>query len=223
MADAGAIGEARQDAATRRRAYRLDLEFVWSVPIALLLLLFVLPLLVAVAVAIFFDDGGPIVFVQRRIGRGGRTFPCYKFRSMAVDAEQRLQRVLDTDADARFQWEQDHKLKADPRVTRLGGFLRRSSLDELPQLLNVVRGHMCLVGPRPIVQAEVCRYGRYAASYFSVRPGLTGLWQVSGRNDVSYRRRIAMDVLYARTKSFALDAQILARTIPAVLSKRGSY
>ena len=189
--------------------------------IALLVLL--LPLLFVVAAMIYLQDGGPAVFAHRRIGLNGRSFFCLKFRTMAVDAEQRLAEVLATDPDARQEWERDHKLRRDPRVTPLGRFLRKSSLDELPQLINVLRNEMSLVGPRPIVDAEIARYGHRFEHYCAVKPGITGLWQVSGRNDVSYRTRVAMDCLYARNKSVALDAWIIAATIPAVLANRGSY
>lgn len=141
---------------------------------------------------------------------------------MAVDAEDRLQRLLATDADVRAEWAAQHKLKVDPRITPLGDFLRKSSLDELPQLFNVVFGDMELVGPRPVVQTEAARYGRRFRDYCSVRPGITGLWQVSGRSDTTYRRRVAMDVIYSRTKSAGLDVRILFATIPAVLMRKGS-
>ena len=132
-------------------------------------------------------------------------------------------RLEASDPIARLEWEKDHKLRNDPRITRLGSFLRKSSLDELPQLFNVLRGEMSLVGPRPIVDAEVVRYGRYFADYCSVRPGITGLWQISGRNDVSYRRRVALDVAFARARSRSLYVRILAGTVPSVLVRRGSY
>jgi exopolysaccharide production protein ExoY len=191
--------------------------------LALTILILTAPLLAAIAVAIFAQDRGPILFGHSRIGQGGRVFSCLKFRSMCVDAEDRLAELLAADEQARLAWDLDHKLKADPRVTRLGGFLRRSSLDEFPQLLNVLRGDMNIVGPRPIVAAEIPRYGRRFASYAAVKPGITGLWQVSGRNDVSYRARVAMDHLYARRRTPALDLWILVKTIPAVLARKGSY
>ena len=150
-------------------------------------------------------------------------FKCLKFRSMLVDADRRLQELLAQDPVARAEWERDHKLRDDPRITALGSFLRRSSVDEIPQLFNVLRGEMSLVGPRPIVAAEVPRYRRYINHYCSVTPGITGLWQVSGRNDVSYRRRVALDVTYARSKSLLFDLKILAATVPAVLLRKGSY
>jgi lipopolysaccharide/colanic/teichoic acid biosynthesis glycosyltransferase len=191
--------------------------------IALLALLFFLPLMILVALAVFAADPGPVIFAQRRIGRGGRHFWCLKFRTMVVDADQRITDLLATDPQARIEWERDRKLRHDPRITAIGGFLRKSSLDELPQLINVVRGDMSLVGPRPIVDAEAGRYGRYFGHYCRVRPGITGLWQISGRNDVSYRRRVAFDVTYSRSRSLLFDTRILFATIPSVLKARGSY
>jgi lipopolysaccharide/colanic/teichoic acid biosynthesis glycosyltransferase len=190
--------------------------------IALAILLFVLPLMLVLAVVVFVTDPGPVIFAHRRIGKGGRHFYCLKFRSMVVDAEQRLAHLLDTDESARIEWARDHKLRQDPRLTPVGSFLRKTSLDDLPQLFNVLKGEMSLVGPRPIVDAERVRYGRYFAHYCKVLPGITGLWQVSGRNDVSYRRRVAFDVAYSRSRSLAFDARILLATIPCVLMARGS-
>ena len=191
--------------------------------LALVALIFVAPLMLLVALAIFSHDRGPIVFAHRRIGRGGQSFPCLKFRSMAVDAEARLAEVLACDPDARAEWEKDHKLRNDPRVTKLGAFLRRTSLDELPQLFNVLAGDMSLVGPRPIVDAEIQKYGRRFRQYCAVKPGITGLWQVSGRNDTSYRARVALDCIYAKRRTVALDLAIMFNTVPAVLLRRGSY
>ena len=142
---------------------------------------------------------------------------------MGVDAPDRLAAVLAEDPEARACWERDHKLKNDPRITPIGGFLRRSSLDELPQLINVLRGDMSIVGPRPITMVEAERYGRYIVEYVSVAPGITGLWQISGRNDVSYRRRVALDVAFARSRSLPLYVKIAVMTVPAVLFARGSY
>lgn len=193
------------------------------VTLALAALLFFLPLMLLVAATVWLQDGGPILFSHRRIGRGGRPFYCLKFRTMAVDAEARLHQLLASDPVARAEWDKDHKLRNDPRVTPLGRFLRQSSLDELPQLINVVRRDMDLVGPRPIVEAEICKYGSRFRHYCAVKPGITGLWQVSGRNDVSYRSRVAMDCLYARTKTPALDLWLIIFTVPAVLLRRGSY
>ena len=189
--------------------------------VASLVFVLVLPVFLLLCLAIWVHDGGAPVFVHRRIGRGGRLFPCLKLRTMVVDSEQRLQELLQSDPAAAFEWHVSQKLRDDPRITPLCAFLRKSSLDELPQLLNVIVGHMSLVGPRPIVAAEAKRYGRYFKFYCAVRPGITGLWQVSGRNDTSYRRRVAIDTVYARSRSMAMDLAILTRTVPAVLSSRG--
>jgi Sugar transferases involved in lipopolysaccharide synthesis len=142
---------------------------------------------------------------------------------MAVDSDVILAHLLKTDEFARAEWERLHKLTRDPRVTLIGRFLRLSSLDEIPQFINVLKGEMSLVGPRPIVFAETERYGRYMCEYVAVKPGLSGLWQVSGRNDTTYRRRVALDVAYARNWSFSMDVWILWRTVPAVLKWRGAY
>ena len=223
--DIGSAGFERAPFAAGERAVRSDVfdaEYLVNFLLAAALIVFFAPLMLAVAVAVFVQDGGPVIFAHQRVGRNGRPFACLKFRSMAIDAQARLQHLLAVDAEARAEWARDHKLRNDPRITRLGDFLRRSSLDELPQLFNVLRGEMSLVGPRPIVEAEASRYGRRIVHYCSVRPGITGLWQVSGRNNTSYRRRVAIDVVYSRRKSLNLDIRILLMTIPAVLLRRGS-
>ena len=208
-----------------RRALRRNLEptRVLDLAIAVAVILLTAPLLVALAMMIKLQDGGPAVFGHTRIGRGGRSFRCYKFRSMVVDSDARLQALLATDPEARREWELDRKLRNDPRITQIGAFLRKSSLDELPQVINVLRGEMSIVGPRPIVAAEAVRYGASLRQYCAVRPGITGLWQVSGRNNLPYHRRVALDRLYARSKCLSVDLKILALTIPAVLSRNGSY
>lgn len=165
--------------------------------------------------------GNPI-FTQQRVGRGGRLFPCYKFRSMVIGAEEVLADYLRGNPAAQDEWVRTFKLARDPRVTSMGRFLRKSSLDELPQLFNVLRGEMSFVGPRPIVPAEVPRYRARIGDYNKLRPGLTGLWQVSGRNLVSYRRRVALNSVYARRRSISLDLVILARTIGVVFLGRGA-
>lgn len=191
--------------------------------VATILLVILAPILALLTIVIWLEDRCSPIFVHRRIGRDGREFPCLKFRTMVTDADQRLENLLAFDPAAAREWALDHKLRVDPRITRLGSFLRKTSLDELPQLVNVVIGHMSLVGPRPIVRSEVVRYGRYFEHYCHVRPGITGLWQVSGRNNVSYRRRVALDTFYARRKSIKTNLVIIARTFPAVLSTNGSY
>ncbi|WP_205316039.1 sugar transferase [Novosphingobium sp. P6W] len=189
---------------------------------ALALLLF-LPLLLLVALAVRLTSYGPVLFVQQRIGRDGKQFPCLKFRSMVVDARERLETLLSSSEEARQEWARDQKLRSDPRITPIGRILRKTSLDELPQLLNVLFGHMSVVGPRPIVEGEVARYGHRFGAYCSVRPGLTGLWQVSGRNEVSYDTRVRLDAFYALRKSLVYDFAICLRTVPAVLASRGCY
>jgi lipopolysaccharide/colanic/teichoic acid biosynthesis glycosyltransferase len=190
---------------------------------ALSALAFVAPLFVAILVAIRLQDGGPALFKQTRIGRGGRRFTCLKFRSMAFDADARLAALLARDPAAAAEWRLNRKLRDDPRTLgRIGRILRASSLDELPQLLNVVRGEMSMVGPRPIVEEEIPRYDTMFRYYAAVRPGLTGLWQVLGRNNISYARRVRLDAAYVRKRALTLDLWILWRTPPAVLLRRGA-
>jgi lipopolysaccharide/colanic/teichoic acid biosynthesis glycosyltransferase len=194
-----------------------------DIVIASLGLLFLLPIMLAVAIKLYVE-GGPVFFAHRRVGRGGRPFYCLKFRSMVVDAEERLARLLRDDPEARREWDENHKLRNDPRITAFGQFLRKSSVDELPQLFNVLRGEMSIVGPRPIVDAEMQKYGRRIVSYLSVKPGITGIWQVSGRSDVCYRTRVAMDCVYAKKQtSPILYMWLVVATVPAVLARRGSY
>lgn len=211
---------ASSDQAGRRG---IDVCRILDVVLGLAALIFVLPLMLLTAAAIKVQDGGPVLFGHMRLGRGGGAFRCWKFRSMVVNAEERLAAVLARDPCARAEWEADQKLRRDPRITALGRFIRLTSIDELPQLLNVLRGEMSLVGPRPIVPDEVRRYGRWFRHYCAVRPGITGLWQVSGRNDVDYRRRVAMDVLLAKSVTPRRYLVILLATIPAVARRSGSY
>jgi exopolysaccharide production protein ExoY len=181
-----------------------------------------LPLILAVVV-LLRREGGTVIFRHRRVGRDGKAFDCLKFRSMVPDADRVLRELLEKHPELRAEWAQDHKLRHDPRVTAVGRFLRRTSLDELPQLWNVLRGEMSLVGPRPVVREELLRYGRCAAIYLSARPGVTGLWQVKGRTNTDYRRRVALDVYYVRRHNVFLDLYILAKTTHVVLGGRGAY
>lgn len=188
-----------------------------------IILLFLLaPLMMMIIVLIRGGDGGPAFYRQTRIGRGGRTFSCWKFRTMARNSDEALRQLLASDPTAAREWAENQKLTHDPRVTPVGVFLRRSSLDELPQLLNIVVGDMSFVGPRPIVAAERERYGEAFSHCFSVPPGLTGLWQISGRSDCSYATRISLDSQYVSEWHLLLDAKILMRTVPAVLTQKGS-
>ncbi|KMS55102.1 exopolysaccharide biosynthesis protein [Novosphingobium barchaimii LL02] len=204
------------------RGHQIAMRAFDLVVSALALLLF-LPLLLLVALTVRLTSNGPVLFVQQRIGRDGKQFPCLKFRSMVVDARERLETLLSSSEEARQEWARDQKLRSDPRITPIGRILRKTSLDELPQLLNVLFGHMSVVGPRPIVEGEVARYGHRFGAYCSVRPGLTGLWQVSGRNEVSYDIRVRLDAFYALRKSLVYDFSICLRTVPAVLASRGCY
>ncbi|WP_082456527.1 sugar transferase [Novosphingobium sp. Leaf2] len=213
--------EARQGPSTRLGA--LNLTRCFDILVATLAILVFLPLLILAAIAIKASAPGPVLFVQPRVGRNGKLFPCFKFRSMVVNSSDVLRALLESSPGARSEWERDQKLRADPRITPVGALLRKSSLDELPQLFNILAGHMSVVGPRPIVEAEIRRYGRRFDAYCSVRPGLTGLWQVSGRNEVSYDARVRLDALYALRKSTLYDVSICLRTIPAVLAARGVY
>lgn len=190
--------------------------------IAALVILIVLSPLLLVLAWLIRRDGSPATFEHYRVGCGGRLFRCIKFRTMRPNAERALQEVLARDAALREEWQRDQKLADDPRVTRLGRWLRRSSLDELPQLVNVLRGEMALVGPRPITVPELRRYGPARWKYLSVPPGMTGLWQVSGRNWTSYEQRVELDQLYVKNRSAWLDCKILAKTVVVVLTRHGA-
>lgn len=191
--------------------------------IASLALLLLSPLFIVVAIIVKLSDRGPLFYSHTRIGFGGSPFGCLKFRSMKTNAEAELAELLRCDPAARAEWEATRKLKHDPRITVIGGILRKSSIDELPQLINVLRGEMSIVGPRPITTEEMPRYGEHISSYLSGRPGITGQWQTSGRNDVSYDDRVSLDVHYISHWSLALDFLIIAKTIPALFSQRGTY
>ena len=213
--DAGSTGLAE----TVRPAAKRTLD-IMGAGVALLL---ALPAFLVLAILVRMD-GGRVFYAHERVGRGGRLFGCLKFRSMVADADKRLAALLERDPAALAEWEATRKLKNDPRVTWVGRFLRASSLDELPQLINVLRGDMSLVGPRPVQVSELAAYyGAAAQHYLSVRPGITGPWQISGRSDTSYAQRVALDVGYATSPSIWTDIKILFRTPMAVLARRGAY
>lgn len=182
-----------------------------------------IPLMGLLALAVKLEGSGPVFFRHERIGFQGRVFCVWKFRSMVADAATVLQEHLDANPDAAKEWNANYKLKNDPRITRLGRFLRKSSLDELPQLFNVITGEMSLVGPRPIVEEEAARYGSRYEHYLEARPGLTGLWQISGRNDTTYDQRVRLDSRYVRDASLSLDLLIIVRTVGVVLRRTGAY
>ncbi len=179
------------------------------------------PLMLVVALAVC-ADGGPTLFAHQRLGRNGRPFKCLKFRSMVVRADQVLRDVLATNPAAAREWAETQKLRKDPRITRIGAFLRATSLDELPQLFNVLLGDMSLVGPRPIVREEAPRYGADVQYYYAVRPGLTGLWQTSGRSELSYEQRVKLDVEYVTGRDMIKDLRILLKTVKVVLRRTGA-
>ena len=190
---------------------------------AFVLILFFLPFMLLVALALIIADGRPILYSHTRIGREGVPFGCLKFRTMLASGDRLLQERLSNDPAMCAEWMAIRKLKNDPRVHPVGRFLRRASLDELPQLFNVLIGEMSLVGPRPVIQAEIKEYGNKVGYYLALRPGITGLWQVSGRSDTSYRERVDLDERYFNEQSLLLDMRILFRTLRVVLLARGAY
>ncbi len=192
---------------------------------SVLVLFFGFPVFLLIAFLVKLSSPGPIFYIQERIGRNYSRFGCIKFRTMRVDADDVLSSVLENSPSMKKEFERDFKLRQDPRITFVGKFLRRSSLDELPQFLNVFRGEMSVVGPRPIVEKELSRYGTFMDEVASVRPGLTGLWQVSGRNNLSYRKRVQLDLLYSRRRSFILDLEIILLTFGVLLlpMDRGAF
>jgi Undecaprenyl-phosphate galactose phosphotransferase WbaP len=198
------------------------LKWLFDIAGSLTLLVLLAPLLAYLSWRIR-QTGGAAIFSHMRVGRYGKMFGCLKFRTMVPDADGVLERLLDADPGARAEWESEFKLKDDPRITPIGAFLRRTSLDELPQLWNVLKGEMSLVGPRPIIEAELERYGDQVGYYLETRPGITGLWQISGRNNTSYDDRVALDSWYVRNWSLWYDLVILVKTINVVLRGQGAY
>ena len=195
----------------------------FDLAVGLVIFVFVFPLLFTIALAIKLDSPGPVLFSHWRIGCRGKRFTCYKFRTMVANAEDTLAALLKKNPHLQQEWKNHYKLKSDPRVTRLGDFLRRTSLDELPQLINVLKGEMSLVGPRPITEKEVPHFDCYIGDYYLVHPGITGLWQVSGRAEMDYQRRTRLESWYVRNWSLWLDITLLIRTVGVVLARRGAY
>jgi len=214
---AGAIGGYRTARFTPMAKRAMDIAIAGTA------LLLAAPFFLVVSLLVRMD-GGPAFYAHPRVGRFGTIFGCLKFRSMVVDSQARLEALLAADPAARAEWDATRKLKNDPRITRIGQFLRATSLDELPQLINVLRGEMAIVGPRPVTLTELDQYyGAAAAHYLTVRPGITGLWQVSGRSETSYDQRVALDVAYVSQPSLLADMRILLKTPVAVLSRRGAH
>ena len=188
-------------------------ELIFSVT----LIFTTIPLTVFISLLIKLNSRGPIFYRQKRIGKNLKLFKCYKFRTMNLEADDMLNNLLSNSEEIRLEFEKTQKIKNDPRITKVGKFLRKTSLDELPQFINIIRNEMSLIGPRPIVEEEKKRYGNDLKEVFSIRPGITGLWQVSGRNKLSYKRRILLDLIYVRNKNFSMDFNILIRTIGVIL------
>lgn len=202
----------------------LPTKRVFDLAFSLFALLITFPVFITIAIIIRLSSKGPAIYAHKRVGRGGISFDCFKFRSMYPDADVRLKELLKNDPEMAKEWEQSHKLKNDPRVTPIGKFLRKTSLDELPQFLNVLKGDLSVVGPRPVVEAEVRKhYKENAPIILSVRPGITGLWQVSGRSDTSYENRISMDLNYVTNHSLGVDIMLVLKTIPVMLLRKGAY
>jgi lipopolysaccharide/colanic/teichoic acid biosynthesis glycosyltransferase len=214
------LAELAAEQARQGRRLALLAKRTVDVGTATLALLLLAPLLLAVAVAVAIGSRGPIIFRQERVGQGGRMFRCFKFRTMVANAEQ----LLLQDAALRAEYAVAWKLERDPRITRVGAFLRQTSLDELPQLLNVIKGDMSIVGPRPIQAAELREHytAEEAAAFCSVKPGLTGLWQVSGRSSLTYDERVSLELAYVDRQGFWYDLGIVFRTVPALLLRRGA-
>lgn len=204
----------------RSKFYRSVGKRVFDIVLAVVLLVLCFPVFILLATLVWLD-GGPPVFSHERVGRGGRDFNCLKFRTMRVDSERLLRSHLRQNTQARQEWEAHQKLTEDPRVTRLGRFLRRTSLDELPQLVNVLRGEMSIVGPRPVTVDELERYSVNLPKYLALRPGVTGLWQVHGRGRVSYEERVKMDAQYFASLTFGGDLALILKTSAVVLRRQG--
>lgn len=182
------------------------------------------PLFLFIALAIAVTSPGKVTYGHLRVGRGGKPFKCYKFRTMYIDAEKRLHEILNANPEMKVEWEKSFKLKNDPRITPLGRFLRKTSLDELPQFWNVLRGHLSVVGPRPVVAEELNQFfGDKAKTVLKIRPGVTGPWQVSGRNDTTYETRVQMDTHYVATHSLWVDLRLIGKTIYCMLTRKGAY
>lgn len=202
----------------------LPLKRIFDVLFSLLALLATFPLFLVLAIIIRISSKGPAVYGHTRVGRGGKPFKCLKFRSMYQDADTRLHQLLSQNPTYAAEWQESRKLKNDPRITAIGQFLRKTSLDELPQFLNVLKGDLSVVGPRPVVEDEVKQYYKEKAQkILSVRPGVTGLWQISGRSNTSYKTRVELDEHYVENRSFGLDLTLVLKTVPALLTRKGAY
>tara|TARA_Y100001968_G_C19321730_1_gene699638 strand:- start:142 stop:819 length:678 start_codon:yes stop_codon:yes gene_type:complete len=209
----------------KQSRYGRSLKRIGDVIFSLLVIIIGSPIFILIGVLVKLSSPGSIFYIQKRIGRNYKEFGCIKFRTMYKDADELLPDLLEKYPLMRKEFEKDFKLRHDPRITKLGRFLRRSSLDELPQFFNVLKGEMSVVGPRPVVSNEINKYGVFMEEVISVRPGLTGLWQVSGRNNLSYKKRVQLDLIYARNRNFLLDLEIIILTLGVLLfpMDRGAF
>lgn len=208
----------------RCKIRHIPVKRAFDILFSLSVLLLGAPIFLLIGLIVRLTSRGQVIYSHKRVGRGGKLFKCYKFRSMYADADEKLQELLASDSELRAEWEQTRKLKKDPRITPFGRFLRKTSLDELPQFWNVLRGDLSVVGPRPVLESEIEQYfGPKAHKILSIRPGLTGLWQTCGRSDTSYEDRIRLDESYVNKRSLALDLKLVAKTVPIILLARGAY
>lgn len=205
------------------RWYNRGIKFIFDMAVTAIGTVLISPIFLALCICVAIDNKGKVIFAHERVGRNGKLFSCYKFQTMVPNAAQALEKYLKQNPKAKREWQRNFKLVHDPRVTRLGAILRRTSLDELPQIFNVLKGDMSLVGPRPVVKEELAKYGDNQKEYLMVRPGITGMWQASGRSDTTYEERVAMDTWYVRNWSLWIDLKYLIRTLFCVLNKRGAY
>ncbi|WP_320667112.1 sugar transferase [Prochlorococcus sp. MIT 1307] len=214
-----------EDLNLQQRLFARPVKRIGDVLFSLVALVITSPLFILLALLVKLSSAGPVFYIQERVGRNYSRFGCIKFRTMFAESDDLLSNLLDKSPELKKEFERDFKLREDPRITPIGKFLRRSSLDELPQLLNILRGQMSLVGPRPIVADEIPRYGDSMNKVLSVRPGLTGLWQVSGRNNLSYQRRVRLDLIYSTHRTILLDIRVIIRTFGVLLlpRDRGAY
>ncbi len=201
----------------RRSNLYPKIKIIIDIIISLFLIVFLIPLFITIALLIKFSSRGPIFFSQKRIGRFKKTFNCIKFRTMHIESEDMLEKLLSENKEIQIEFNKKHKLSNDPRITPIGKFLRKTGLDELPQLINIIKMDMSLIGPRPIVYDEIDKYGYDFSKVFSIRPGISGLWQVSGRNKLTYKRRVEIDVIYVDNYCLLMDLRILIRTFGVIL------
>lgn len=204
---------------TNRRIKR-----IFDIVFSLLTMVIIIPVSIIVMILIMIESPGAApIFKHYRVGRGGTLFPCYKFRSMVPNAKEKLQEYLKNNPEAKIEWDKYFKLKNDPRITKIGKIIRKTSIDELPQFINVLKGEMSWVGPRPIIKDEIHYYGKYIKDYYAVLPGITGMWQVSGRSEIGYKDRVSLDVWYVRNWSIWIDITLILKTIKIVLFRKGAY